>query len=80
MNTTNKYITLKKGCSIARLERVDGHDIMQVNSASAAWNIKGDNQSNTVDFSELDVPSQHRDKLVKILTNNSDLFAQKDSE
>ena len=76
VNNTNKTYTVRKGCPLAKIEQVQGNEIMSVSECT--------NTSNTCQTHEtfecVDVPDKHRQEILDLLKANADLFAQKDSE
>ena len=76
VNSTNKMMTLRKGCPIAKIEQVNNMDIFEANQC----NVKTPASETKIDFDTVDAPSQHKPRLIKLLKKNADLFAQTDSE
>ena len=76
VNNTNKTYTVRKGCPLAKIEQVQGNEIMSVSECT--------NTSNTCQTHEtfecVAVPDKHRQEILDLLKANADLFAQKDSE
>ena len=76
VNNTNKTFTIRKGCPVAKIEQIQGQAIMSVNAESMH---KASNENLDL-FDEVDAPAKLKGKIIKLLRNNADLFAQKDSE
>lgn len=76
VNTTNKTYTVRKGCPVAKVEQLRGQDIMSVSKDSEPSVAGGSAET----FEHIDVPTEHKQKIVHLLQGNKDLFAQKDSE
>ena len=76
VNNTNKTFTIRKGCPVAKIEQIQGQAIMSVNAESMH---KASNENLDL-FDEVDAPAKLKGKIIKLLRNNADLFAQKDLE
>lgn len=77
VNNTNKTFTLKKGCVIAKVSKIDECHISAVDKE--VKQVSGDN-SDENEWKDVDVDPQYRDEIIKLLEKNKDLFAQKDSD
>lgn len=75
VNSTNKTYKIKKGCVIAKLEKIEDETMISVNEV-----VKQEFETETETFSDIDVPSQYADEIKELLRSNSDIFALKDSE
>jgi hypothetical protein len=73
VNTTNKLFTLRKGCPVAKVDKILESNISSISKTPAETHSSSD-------FENIDVPDEYKPKLVKLLEHNADLFAQKDSD
>ena len=62
VNSTNKMMTLRKGCPIAKIEQVNNMDIFEANQC----NVKTPASETKIDFDTVDAPSQHKPRLIKL--------------
>ena len=79
VNNTNKTISLKKGCVIARIESVQEKDIISLTDVIKKEN-KNNSQIGDEILNDLNVPSEYREIVLKVLKNNLDLFASSDAD
>ena len=63
VNNTNKIYSIKKGIQLAKIEQVQGHDILSVSEASKKQEIRGNCES----FEHVDAPVEHRQKSIELL-------------
>ena len=75
VNNTNKTYKIRKGCVLAKLEKIEDEPVMSLNEV-----VKQDRKVQPLSFEEINVPEQYADKIKEVLTRNSDIFAEKDSE
>ena len=75
VNNTNKFIRIYRHGLLARISVVKGDNLLNVNSV--IQNGKNDTHLNLKD---LDVSKEYRPKIEKLILQNKDLFANKDSE
>ena len=75
VNNTNKFIRIYRHGLLARISVVKGGNLLNVNSVMQ--NNKNDTHLNLKD---LDVSKEYRPKIEKLILQNKDLFANKDSE
>lgn len=76
VNNTNKEISLRKGCQVAKIIDVANENVMSINSA-----IKRNQTSISFDLNtDLVVPEAHRQLVTNLIKQHSDLFASKNSE
>lgn len=79
VNSTNKTIRLKRHCVIGKIEPISSQsNIVDVNTVCA--DTSKQKPKSNINFQELVVPGKHRNLITKIIKENSDLFASKDSE
>ena len=75
VNRTNKFIKLYRHGLLAKISG-NQNNMSSVNSV-----IKDNICESKIDLeNELDVPQQYRSKIEKLITENQDLFANKDSK
>jgi hypothetical protein len=77
VNNTNKEISLKKGCPVARIINVASDNVVSINSA-----LKTEQKPTTFSLikTDLSCPQIHSELIEDLIKENCDLFASKDSE
>ena len=74
VNNTNKFIKIYRHGLLAKITGIQ-NNVSTVNSV-----IKNDQSKDKLNLNDLDVPQQYRSKIEKLVLQNQDLFANKDSE
>ena len=75
VNNTNKTYEIRNWCVLAKLEKNEDKPVMSLNEV-----VKKDRKLAPLNFEEINVPEQYADRIKKVLTRNSDIFAEKDSQ
>ena len=70
VNTTNKTYHLHRGCVVGRAECIPSENV--------ASDINEISKSDLL--ADVNVPSEHKSKVIKLIEKNSELFAQKDTD
>ena len=76
VNTTNRTYTVRKHCPVAKIEGLESQNIMSVSQGIHSLSTG----ESTVDFNQVDVPDEHKSKVIKLLQRNADIFASNDAE
>ena len=74
VNNTNKFIKIYRHGLLAKITGIQ-NNVSTVNSI-----IKNNQSKDKLNLNDLDVPQQYRSKIEKLVLQNQDLFANKDSE
>ena len=74
VNNTNKFIKIYRHGLLAKITGIQ-NNVSTVNSV-----IKNNQSKDKLNLNDLDVPQQYRSKIEKLVLQNQDLFANKDSE
>ena len=74
VNNTNKFIKIYRHGLLAKITGIQ-NNVSTVNSV-----IKNNHSKDKLNLNDLDVPQQYRSKIEKLVLQNQDLFANKDSE
>ena len=74
VNNTNKFIKIYRHGLLATITGIQ-NNVSTVNSV-----IKNNQSKDKLNLNDLDVPQQYRSKIEKLVLQNQDLFANKDSE
>ena len=71
VNSTNKIYKIKKGCVIAKLEKIED---------AVSEVVKQGKENELEIFDEIDAPDKYANQIKDLLRKNADLFATKDSD
>ena len=74
VNNTNKFIKIYRHGLLAKITGIQ-NNVSTVNSV-----IKNNQSKDKLNLNDLDIPQQYRSKIEKLVLQNQDLFANKDSE
>ena len=74
VNNTNKFIKIYRHGLIAKITGIQ-NNVIGINSV-----IKDNKFKEKLDLKDLDVPEEYRSRIEKLVLQNKDLFASKDSE
>ena len=72
VNNTNKTYKIRNWCVLAKLEKNEDEPVMSLNEV-----VKKDRKLAPLNFKEINEPEQYADRIKKVLTRNSDIFAEK---
>ena len=72
VNNTNKTINLRRGSVVGKVTLVKSGEIASVS--------KSNDNEETSNFPYINVPPEHRDVILRLVDDNSDIFASKDSD
>lgn len=75
VNNTNKTYRLHRHGLVAKVHSVNDSNILDISSV-----IKNQKQEFNLNLQDLNVPDEHRPDIEKLIKENHDLFANKDSE
>lgn len=75
VNKTDKHMKIYRHCLLAKIRSIQNNDVKMVNSV-----IQGQNIRDKIDFKDLKVTEKYMSEIQKLITENVDLFASKDSE
>ena len=73
VNSTNKAFNIKKGNVVAKVGRIEEATVCSLTEACADQEAQGVK-------TDLSVPEIHKDRVQRLIRENSDLFADKDTE
>ena len=76
VNNTNRTFCIRRGSVVGQMTQIKTRNISAVNLATEHDTTEG----TTLDKTDINVPSEHKDDITKLVEENSDLFAQKDSD
>ena len=74
VNNTNKFIKIFRHGLLAKITGTQ-NNVSTVNSV-----IQNNQSKDKLNLNDLDIPQQYRSKIEKLVLQNQDLFANKDSE
>ena len=76
VNNTNKTFRLRRGCVVGKAECLPSENIVSMSSQAAEI----DEISESDLLADVNVPPEHKERVLKLLSDNSDIFAQKDTQ
>ena len=76
VNNTNKTFRLHRGCVVGKAECLPSENTVSMSSQAAE--IDAISESDLL--ANVNVPPEHKERFLKLLGNNSDIFAQKDTQ
>ena len=76
VNNTNKTFRLRRGCAVGKAECLPSENIVSMSSQAA--DIDGISESDLL--ADVNVQPEHKERVVKLLSDNSDIFSQEDTQ
>ena len=84
VNTTNKTLSFKQGTPVAHISQLVSSNIQAVDKLSTQDLIRSPKQAGSSkhdhDFDDVDAPSEFKQRIIRLLRRNSDLFAKSDAD